>query len=175
MARNLKIEGTDSEAERRMATLTPYKSVSVTVTTARQPIQRPDGGTEAAEPDVQTRSLVVPGRESVKDLAEYNQRVEEFKKRQPNFSQLVDQPTEIPRSVYDQILRQRNGPEIALFLSFAPDVISNLRKMDPVKAAETIEDISNDLDWGNLPTEKIGYSVWKEARNREKAPRARKR
>jgi len=69
MARNLKIEGTDSEAERRMATLTPYKSVSVTVTTARQPIQRPDGGTEAAEPDVQTRSLVVPGRDSVKDLA----------------------------------------------------------------------------------------------------------
>ena len=61
MARNLKIEGTDSEAARRLATLTPYKSVSVMVTTARQSIQRPDGGTEAAEPDVQTSSQVVPG------------------------------------------------------------------------------------------------------------------
>jgi hypothetical protein len=90
MARNLKIEGTDGAAERRLATLTPYKSVSVTVTTSRQPIQRPDGDTEAAEPDVEMCSLVVPGCESVKDLAEYNQRVEEFKKRQPNFSQLVD-------------------------------------------------------------------------------------
>jgi len=59
MARNLNIQGTDSEAERRLATLTPYKSVSVTITAARQPIRRPDGGTEAAEPDVQTRSQVV--------------------------------------------------------------------------------------------------------------------
>jgi hypothetical protein len=82
---------------------------------------------------------------------------------------------EIPRTAYDQILRQRNGPEIALFLSFAPDVCSHLCQMDPVRAAETIEDISNDLDWGNMPTEKIGYSAWKDARNREKAPRARKR
>jgi len=48
-------------------------------------------------------------------------------------------------------------------------------KMDPVKAAETIGNISDDLDWGNIPTDRIGYSVWKEARNREKAPRSRKR
>ena len=47
--------------------------------------------------------------------------------------------------------------------------------MDPVRAAETIENISDDLDWGNIPTERIGYSAWKDERNREKAPRARKR
>ena len=94
---------------------------------------------------------------------------------QPNFTALVNQPTEIPLAAHDQILRMRNGPDIALFLSFAPDVCSNLCKMDPVKAAETIEDISHDLDYGNIPTERIGYSVWKEARNREKAPKTRKR
>jgi hypothetical protein len=33
--------------------------------------------------------------------------------------------------------------------------------MDPVRAAETIEDISHDLDYGNIPPERIGYSVWK--------------
>jgi len=32
-----------------------------------------------------------------------------------------------------------------------------------------IEDISHDLDYGNIPPEKISYSVWKDARNREKA------
>jgi len=47
--------------------------------------------------------------------------------------------------------------------------------MDPLKAAETIDNISDDLDWGSIPTERVGYSVWKEARNREKVPKARKR
>jgi len=71
-----------------------------------------------------------------------SQRVEEFKKQNPNFSALVDQSTEIPLAARDQIFRMRNGPDIALFLSFAPDVCSHLCKMDPVKAAETIEDIN---------------------------------
>ena len=175
MAKNLRIESTDSKAEREMATFAPYSSVSVRVTAARQPIRRPDGGTEATEPDVETSSKVVPSRELMENAMEYDRRVQEFKKQQPNFSALVDQPTEIPVSAHDQILRMRNGAEIALFLSFALDVCSHLCKMDPVKAAETIEDISNDLDWGNIPTERVGYSVWKEARNREKAPKARKR
>ena len=116
MAKNLKIESTDSKAERDFATLQPYTTVSVTVPTARQPIRRPDGGTEAAEPDVETSSKVVPGRELMDNAAEYDRRVQEFKKQQPNFSTLVNQPTEIPVSAHDQILRMRNGPEIALFL-----------------------------------------------------------
>ena len=155
MAKNLKIESTDSKAEREMATFAPYSSVSVTVTASRQPIRRPDGGTEAAEPDVETNSKIMPGRELIENAAEYDRRVEEFKKQQPNFSALVDQPTEIPLASHNQILRMRNGPEIALFLSFAPEVCSALCRMDAVKAAETIEDISDDLDWGNIPTERI--------------------
>jgi hypothetical protein len=47
--------------------------------------------------------------------------------------------------------------------------------MDPVKAAETIEDISDDLNWGNIPTERVSYSAFKDGRNREKAPRPSKR
>jgi hypothetical protein len=155
MAKNLRIDSTDSKAERDYAALQPYTTVSVTVATARHPIRRPDGGTEAAEPHVETNSKVVPGRELMENAAEYDRRVQEFKKQQPNFSALVDQPTEIPLASHNQILRMRNGPEIALFLSFAPEVCSALCRMDAVKAAETIEDISDDLDWGNIPTERI--------------------
>ena len=111
----------------------------------------------------------------MENAAEYDRRVQEFKKQQPNFSALVDQSTEIPLAARDQILRMRNGPDIALFLSFAPEVCSALCKMDPMKLADTIEDVSDDLDYGNIPTSKISYSAFREARNREKAPRARKR
>jgi len=174
MARNLRIESTDSKAEREMATFAPYSSISVTVTASRQPIRRPDGGTEAAEPDVETSSKVVPGRELMESLAEYGRRVEEFKKQQPNFNALLAQSTEeIPRSARDQILRERRGPEIAFFLSLAPEVCAALRKKDAVRAAETIEDINDDLDYGNIPTSKIDYSAFRDGRNREKAPRAR--
>ena len=111
MAKRLKIESTDSAAERELATFAPYSSVSVTVTAARQPTRRPDGGIEAAEPDVETSSKVVPGRELMENATEYDRRVEEFKKQQPNFSALVNQPTEIPLAARDQILRMRNGPD----------------------------------------------------------------
>ena len=174
MAKNLRIESTDSKAEREMATFAPYSTVAITVSTAHQPVRTKDGGTEHAPEDVQNLSAVVPGRELTQNAAEYNQRVDAFKKQQPNFSELVNQSTdEIPLAAHDQILRMRNGPEISLFLRFAPEVCSALRKMDPAKAAETIENISHDLDYGNIPPEKIGYSVWKDARNREKAPRTR--
>jgi hypothetical protein len=105
MAKNLRIESTDSEAERGFATLQPYTTVSVTVATARQPIRRPDGGTEAAEPDVENTSQVVPGRELLENALEYDRRVQEFKRQQPNFSALVNQSTEIPLAARDQIFR----------------------------------------------------------------------
>ena len=175
MAKNLMIESTDSKAEREMATFAPYSSVSVTVTAARQPVRTKDGGTERAPEDVQNLSAVVPSRELTQNAAEYDRRVQEFKKQQPNFSALVNQPTEIPVSALDQILRMRNGQEIALFLSFAPEVCSALCKMDPMKLADTIEDISDDLGWGNIPTERVTYSAFRDARNRERAPKTRKR
>jgi hypothetical protein len=93
----------------------------VTVATARQRIRLRGGGTVHSEPDVENTSQVVPSRELKGNALEYDQRVREFKKQQPNFSALIDQSTEIPLAARDQILRKRNGPDIALFLSFAPD------------------------------------------------------
>ena len=55
----MRIDSTDSELDQRIAGLQPYTSVSVTIATARPSVQRDDGSTEAAEPDVQTRSQVV--------------------------------------------------------------------------------------------------------------------
>jgi hypothetical protein len=40
MAKNLRIESTDSKAERDFAALQPYTTVSVTVATARPSVQR---------------------------------------------------------------------------------------------------------------------------------------
>jgi hypothetical protein len=77
MTKNLKIESTDSEAERGLAALAPYTTVSVTVATAGQPIRRPDGGTEHAEPYVQNTSEVRPGRELLEAMQTYGQRVED--------------------------------------------------------------------------------------------------
>ena len=86
MAKNLRIESTDSEAERDFAALQPYTTVSVTVATARPSIHREDGSIEHADEDVQNLSGVMPGRELTQNKAEYERRVEEFKKQQPNFS-----------------------------------------------------------------------------------------
>jgi hypothetical protein len=135
MAKNLRIESsTDSKAERDVAALQPYTTVSVTIATARPSVQREDGGTEAAEPDVQTSSQVVPSRELRENAMEYYRRVREFTKQNPDFPALVDQSTEIPLSARDQVLRMPNGPDIALFLSFAPEVCSHLCKMDAATA-----------------------------------------
>ena len=35
--------------------------------------------------------------------------------------------------------------------------------------------MSEDLDWGRLPEDRVDYSTWKNERNREKAARTRKR
>ena len=77
MARNLKIDSTDSKAERDMATFAPYHTVAITVSTARQPIRRPDGGTEHAEPYFQNTSEVRPGRELLEAMQTYGQCVED--------------------------------------------------------------------------------------------------
>jgi hypothetical protein len=45
------------------------------------------------------------------------------------------------------------------------EVRAALCKMDPVRAAETIEDINDDLDWGNIPTERVSYSAFKDAQS----------
>src|SRR3974377_1470348 len=61
-------------------------------------------------------------------MAQYADRVENFKQQFPDFDKYVGQDISIPLSVRDEILRQPNGPDIALFLGFAPDVSSSFVK-----------------------------------------------
>jgi len=107
-------------------------------------------------------------------MAQYADRVENFKQQFPDFDKYVGQDISIPLSVRDEILRQPNGPDIALFLGFAPDVIEQLCKMHPLDAAKCIESISEDLERAAVPSEGTDYAPWKQDRNREKALRARK-
>jgi hypothetical protein len=151
--KNLRMESTDSSLDQRIAELQPYSTVQVTITTARPPEPQEDGGTEHAEPQVQNISELVPGRELKANMAQYADRVQDFKQEFPDFEKYVGQDIAIPLSVRDEILRQPNGPDIALFLGFAPDVIGQLVKMHPLDAARCIESISEDLERATLPGE----------------------
>jgi hypothetical protein len=166
MAKNLRVESTtDSELDQRIAQLQPYSTIQVTITTARPSVQQEDGGTEHAPEDIQNLSDLVPGRELKANMAQYADRVEDFKQEFPDFDKYVGQDIAIPLSVRDEILRQPNGPDIALFLGFAPDVIGQLVKMHPLDAARCIESISEDLERATLPGEGAEYGSWKAARN----------
>src|SRR6516164_2647610 len=162
--RNVKIDSTDSELDERIAGLQPYTTVSVTIAVARPSVQQEDGGTEYAEPQVQNISELVPGRELKANMAQYADRVQDFKQEFPDFEKYVGQDIAIPLSVRDEILRQPNGPDIALFLGFAPDVIGQLVKMHPLDAARCIESISEDLERATIPGEGTDYGSWKAAR-----------
>jgi len=181
--RNVKIDSTDSELDQRVAGMQPYTTVSVTIATARPSVQQEDGSTEHAPDDVQNLSALVPGRELQQNMALYAERVEEFKEQFPDFEKYVGQDLAIPLSVRDEILRQPNGPDIALFLGFAPDVIQELLKMDLFNAARCIESISEDLERA-VARDDMDDPTWKAARNQaaakkqnlvKKAPRVRKR
>jgi len=163
--RNVKIDSTDSELDERIAGLQPYTTVSVTIAVARPSVQQEDDGTEHAPEDIQNLSDLVPGRELKANMAQYADRVEEFKEQFPDFTKYVNQDIAIPLSVRDEILRQPNGPDIALFWGFAPDVIGQLVKMHPLDAARCIESISEDLERATIPGEGTDYGSWKAARN----------
>jgi hypothetical protein len=174
--RNVKIDSTtDSPLDQRVAGTQPYNTVSLTVVTAGPSVKRADGGTEHGEDDIQNLSAMVPGRELRENMLEYSKRVEQFKQQYPEFDRYVGQDIPIPLSVRDEILRQPNGPDIALFLGFAPDVIEQLCKMHPLDAAKCIESISEDLERGTVPSEEMDQASWKAARNLVKASRSRKR
>ena len=103
-------------------------------------------------------------------------RVEDFKKQFPDFDKYVGQDVPIPLSVRDEVVRQPNGPDIALFLGFCPDVAAELCKMHPLDAAKCIESISEDLERAAVPREEMDQTSWKAARNLvKKAPKPRKR
>jgi len=104
-------------------------------------------------------------------MALYAERVAEFKKQYPEFDRYVGQDIEIPLSVRDEILRQPNGPDIALFLGFAPDVIEQLNKMHPLDAAKCVEAIGEDLKNAEVPKDDTNQASYKAVRNTKQASR----
>lgn len=173
MAKQVRIDSTDSAIEQRIAALQPYNTVQLTIVTAAPSVQREDGSTEHGEDDIQNLSTIVPGRELKQNMALYAERVAEFKKQYPEFDRYVGQDIEIPLSVRDEILRQPNGPDIALFLGFAPDVIEQLNKMNPIDAAKCIESIGEDLKNAEVPKDDGDQASYKAARNTKRASRKR--
>jgi hypothetical protein len=173
----LKVESsTDSELDQSCAeVLQPYNVREVTVTVAAQPRVRSDGAIERGEETIETASAVVPGRELQENMRAYSKRLEDYKREHPQFGQYADPNTPLPLAVRDEILRMPNGPEIVEFLSFAPDVCAKLCELHPLEAARRVQDMSEDLDWGRMPENRVEYSTWKNERNRAKASRPRKR
>jgi hypothetical protein len=173
MAKQVRIDSTDSAIEQRIAALQPYNTVQLTIVTAAPSVQREDGSTEHGEDDIQNLSTILPGRELRQSMALYAQRVQDFKEQYPEFDCYVGQDIEIPLSVRDEILRQPNGPDIALFLGFAPDVIEQLNKMNPIDAAKCIESIGEDLKNAEVPKDDGDQASYKAARNTKRASRKR--
>jgi hypothetical protein len=66
-----------------------------------------------------------------------------------------------------------NGPEIVEFLAFCPDVCSALSRLHPLDAARRVQEMSDDLDWGRVPEDRVDYSTWRDERNRQEASRKR--
>ena len=91
----------------------------------------------------------------------YGKRVEEFRAQYPEFDRYVGQDIPIPLSVRDELLRQPNGPDIALFLGFAPDAIEQLCKRHPLDAAKCVESISEDLERATVPREEMDQRAGK--------------
>jgi hypothetical protein len=117
----------------------------------------------------------VPGRGLRENMLAYSKRVEDFREQWPDFDKYVGQDGPIPLSVRDEILRQPNGPDIALFLGFAPDVREQLCKMHPLDAAKCVESIGEDLERAAVPREDTDQTSWKAARNlAKKASKPRK-
>ena len=83
MAKQVRIDSTDSAIEQRIAALQPYNTVQLTIVTAAPSVQREDGSTEHGEDDIQNLSTILPGRELRQSMALYAQRVQDFKEQYP--------------------------------------------------------------------------------------------
>jgi len=97
-----------------------------------------------------------------------------YKADHPNFAQFADPNTQLPLTVRDEILRMENGPEIVEFLAFCPDVCAQLCLLDPLEAARKVSEMSEDLDWGRVPEDRLTYEAWKTERNRREFSRPHK-
>ena len=166
--RNVRIDSTtDSKIDQRVGETQPYNIVELVVTTGNQSARLEDGSTEHTEPTVENLSAVMPGRELQENMAAYSKRVEAFKRDNPDFEQLVNQSIPIPLVIRDEIFRMHNGPAIAHFLGYAPEVAEQLSAMHPLDAVRCVEGISEDLDRGEVPGDATEYGTWKQLRNHQ--------
>ena len=174
--RNVKIDSTtDDEFARCAARTQPYNTARLTIVTSGPSVKREDGSIEHGGDDIQNLEDMMPGRESRENILAYSKRVEEFNKQYPDFEKYVGQDIPIPLSVRDEIVRQPNGPDIALFLGFCPDVPEALRRLHSLDAAERTESMSEDLERAEVPSDEgMDYAVWKHARNLQLRQRAAK-
>jgi hypothetical protein len=91
-------------------------------------------------------------------------------------NQLANEDVPIALNLRDEILRMPNGPAIAHFLGFAPEVVTQLARMHPLDAARCIESISEDLERGGVPAEETtDYDIWKTLRNEQVGSNTRRR
>jgi hypothetical protein len=170
--RQLKIDSTDSEFDQACSeSFQPYNVNEITVTVSAQPRVREDGATERTEPVVETTSVVTPGRELLENARAYSKRLDAYKAGHPEFARYGDPDAPIAIAVRDEILRMPNGVEITEFLAFCPDVREALNKLHPLEAVRRVQEMSDDLDWGRVPDDRVTYSTWKTERNLQKAPR----
>ena len=174
--RRLKVESTtDSEFDQACSeSLQPYNLREITVTVAAQPEVRADGAIERVEPTVETSSAVVAAQELQQNFRAYSKRLEEYKAGHPEFGRYGDPNAPIAVAVRDEILRMPNGVEITEFLAFCPDVREALNKLHPLEAARRVQEISDDLDWGRVPEDRVDYLTWRDERNRQEASRPHK-
>jgi hypothetical protein len=173
--RKLKIDSTDSEFDQACSeSFQPYNVNENTVTVSAQPRVREDGAIEREEPLIETSTVVTPGRELQENARAYSTRLEEYKAGHPQFGRYGDPNAPIAIAVRDEILRMPNGVEITEFLAFCPDVREALNKLHPLEAARRVREISDDLDWGRVPEDRVDYSTWRDLRNRQEASRPHK-
>ena len=129
---------------------------------------------ERTEPIVEASSDFAASEELRQNMITYSRRLQDYKRDHPNFAQYADPATPLPLAVRDEILRMENAPDIVEFLSFAPDVCVELCKLHPLDAARRVQEMSDDLDWGRVPDDRVDYSTWRDERNRQGASRPHK-
>jgi hypothetical protein len=170
------VESTDDGVDMAIATYPPADIRGPIVTVAGRGILQPDGGTEAAQPTIESHERLVPGRELKDDQALYRRRAAAFAQQRPDFSAVVSrEDIRIPATVAATVYRLRNGPEFAFFLGQNPGVASDLSGMDPLEASILTREMARALENDELPQDVSGYAEYRAAMNRREQLRQSRR
>lgn len=86
--------------------------------------------------------------------AEYQERVEEFKKTHPDFDEILDTDIVIPAGVIRAMKEMDNGPAVAVFLAQNPEVAKKMMEMSPLKAIAEAGKLSAKLAKPETPAPK---------------------